>query len=142
MKSFFKIFCLIYFLLGIGSYFFSVNLAIIFFFGLLPSLLACSVDRMLQNYLSKIVFLFNFLGLFMILAPLILVDKNIDSAAYQVATKPVSWLMIYLFCAIGWMFYFILPRLITVFIRASHEANKKNLELRLAKIYGSINKCE
>jgi hypothetical protein len=142
MKSFFKNFCLIYFLLGVGSYFFSANLAIIFFFGLLPSLLACSVDRMSQNYLSRIVVLFNSLGLFVVVLPLILVDKNIDTAAYTVATKPVSWLIVYTCCAIGWVFYFVLPRLIIIVMRTSHKANKKNLELRLAKIYDNINQCD
>ena len=138
MKSFLKSFCLFYFLVGIIAYFFSANLLIILFFGLLPSLLACSVDSMPNNYLSKIVILFNILGLTTMTIPIHSAD-NVDIAAFLIASKPISWFIVYSFCAMGWIFYFILPRLISIVIKACLKTNKKNLEIRLTKISESIN---
>lgn len=112
----------------------SANLFIIIIIGILPSVVAISVDTEPEHYLSKIVTIFNVVGMFPYLINILFMMENIDNVTFNILSTPYIWFSIYLCAAFGWVIYICVPRIAYHFINLNIESKSKKLEKDLEEI--------
>ena len=94
----------------------SINLTILTFFGFLPSVVAISVDTHKKKILSKVVGLFNVLGILSFVMQIISDINEIERISYMIISIPNTWLVIYSSCAFGLGLYILVPKITYCFI--------------------------
>lgn len=107
--------------------FFSPGTVMLMLFGLLPSFVALIIDRSDGKYATFCVLGLNFSGLFPFIADLWFKTNSID-AATNILTDVFSLLIIYTSAGLGWMFYMVLPPVVTSMLSVMSE--RRVVELR------------
>ena len=104
----------------------SVYLVIVIFFGMLPSLIAITVDKDPQRYLSQMVLIYNSLGISL---PVIKIIRNSASNIFviDIVMDPLmTWLIIYSSAALGWIIYWVFPEIAYVV-----NSTKNNFKIKI-----------
>lgn len=84
--------------------------------GMVPSLVALVIDRRPEKYAAFSVACTNIVGILPFLLDLWTGPQTID-AAVAIVGDAFFWLSCYAAAAVGWMIYFIMPAICTVFVK-------------------------
>ncbi len=100
----------------------SMYAVLLVLFGLLPAMIAIIIDQENQRYISKLVCIYNLIGI----APFIqkmVKSSSPNTAAIEMILDPRSWMYIFASAAIGWAVYWLFPQL-AITISKIHVASK------------------
>jgi len=118
---------------AIGLSLVSIYCVLLIAFGILPALVAIVVDQEREKYISKIVTLYNTVGVATFLVK-ILRSGMPDAAAIDIIIDPHSWLIIFSSAAFGWVVYWIFPIFAIYIYSLKIDSRVKELELELKEI--------
>lgn len=92
---------------------------------LLPAMVANIVDRRPRRWASRTVLFFNVAGLLPHLFE-ILMSHDPNAVASRLLSDPYIWLVVYGFAGFGWLFVYIVPQIVFLFlvIRSDHTIRK------------------
>lgn len=94
---------------AIGGALISVYAVVIVLFGLLPAMIAMIVDQDYRKYISKIVFLYNIMGMVPFIYK-IYKSPSSNNAAIEIIIDPSTWMMIFAAAGLGWIVYWAIPQ--------------------------------
>ncbi|MDF3047751.1 MAG: hypothetical protein K0R73_869 [Candidatus Midichloriaceae bacterium] len=118
---------------AIGLSVVSVYCVLLIIFGLLPSLVAIVIDQGKERYISKIVGLYNTVGVATYLVK-ILQSSMPDMIAINIIIDPHSWLIIFSSAALGWLVYWLFPIVASYLYNLKINSRISELELELQEI--------
>lgn len=86
----------------------SIYAVLLVLFGLLPAMIAIIIDQEPQRYISKLVSIYNTIGIVPFIQKIIK-SSNANNTAIEIILDPKSWMIIFCAAAIGWTLYWIFP---------------------------------
>ena len=120
--SFASIVILLFTIFCLAVSYVSANLFVIIFIGLLPAVVAILIDTQKERCLSKIVSLFNFVGILPYLMQILLESEVADEIAFKLIMIPHVWFTIYLFAGFGWFLYTAVPKITFHFVNSRFQS--------------------
>lgn len=111
--------------------FISIYSIVLLCFGILPGVVAKIVDNTVHRSLTKIVTMFNALGLSNYFLNILRNLYNADVVALQMITTPHTWLAVYVSCAIGWIIYLVVPKIFVL-------VENLKIEMRLRELHANL----
>ena len=105
----------------------SLPTVIMFFLGMLPSLVAWVIDSSKEKYATCCVSGLNFSGLFPFLMDVWFVNHSTDMAI-RLVTDVFNLVVIYGSAALGWVLYVAVPPVITTFLSVAAQTRLKLLK--------------
>lgn len=92
---------------------------------MLPAVVAHVVDRRPRRWASRTVMFFNIAGLLPHLFD-IMMSHDPNAMASHLLSDPYIWLVIYGFAGFGWLFVYIVPQIVFLFlvVRSDHSIRK------------------
>ena len=137
------LFGILFFTFALMLSYVSANIFIILIIGMLPGIVAVSVDTHPSRYLSKIVIMFNLVGIFPHIARIIFLGGDQDDFMISnELTYPYIWFSIYASAAFGWIIYICIPKITYHFTVLSMEAKSKKLQEELDEILSEWGKSK
>lgn len=118
---------LIILLVFIGLAVFEIPSAVVFFFGMLPTIVVGLLDRDPSKTAVYSVGPMNLAGVVPIIVTL-WDGRNSFQFAFTLLNDPMNWLVMYGAAAFGWLLYFIIPYLVAIFIVKKTEFQVSRLE--------------
>ncbi len=101
--------------------------AVFFVAAMLPSIVAAIVDQGNPKYHLRIVGCMNFAGVFPFLAELYRNDNNADAVKEMMLT-PSVWATVWIFAGLGWLAWFIAPRIVVTMMNFFSDNKVATLE--------------
>lgn len=120
-------------LAAIGGALVSVYAVVIVLFGLLPAMIAMIVDQDARKYISKIVFLYNIMGIIPFVYK-IYRSSSSNNAAIEIIIDPSTWMMIFAAAGLGWIIYWAVPQFAVLLRNFVINVQIAKLESELASL--------
>lgn len=112
---------------------YSAYLVLMIAFGVLPGMVAVLIDQERQKYISKIVMMFNIVGITPYIFKIVH-NNDPDFIAVDLMAEPITWMVIFGSAAIGWLIYWFFPEAALVFFDAKIENRISKLQKELDEL--------